>query len=62
MVRAVIVGLVVVSGYLVFEFGRIKAGYDVVDSANVRQAYEDHITTLDDRIAELYPRESRPAW
>lgn len=53
MVRAVIVGLVVVSGYLVFEFGRIKAGYDVVDSANVRQAYEDHITTLDDRIAEL---------
>lgn len=53
MVRAVIVGLVVVSGYLVFEFGRIKAGYDVVDSAIVRQAYEDHITTLDDRITEL---------
>ena len=53
MVRAVIVGLVVVSGYLVFEFGRIKAGYDVVDAAIVRQAYEDHITTLDDRITEL---------
>ncbi len=53
MVRAVIVGLVVASGYLVFEFGRIKAGYDVVDSAIVRQAYEDHITTLDDRITEL---------
>jgi cell division protein FtsB len=53
MVRAVIVGLVVVSGYLVFEFGRIKAGYDVVDSAITRQAYEDHITTLDDRITEL---------
>ena len=42
-----------ISAYLVFEFGRIKAGYDVVDAANVSQAYEDHIMTLDDEIIEL---------
>ena len=49
----VIVALVVVSGYLVFEFGRIKAGYDIVEAGNVRQAYEDHILELDNRIIEL---------
>ncbi len=51
--RGVIVALVVVSGYLVFEFGRIKAGYDIVEAGNVRQAYEDHILELDNRIIEL---------
>lgn len=52
-VRALLLGLVLVIGYLVFEFGRIRAGYDVVDAASDRQAYEDHLMTLDDEIVEL---------
>ena len=52
-VRALLLGLVLVIAYLVFEFGRIKAGYDVVDAASDRQTYEDHILTLDDEIVEL---------
>ena len=51
--RAVLLALIVVSAYLVFEFGRIRAGYDVVEMANVRQAYEDHIIGLDDEIIDL---------
>ncbi len=52
-VRALLLGLVLVIGYLVFEFGRIRAGYDVGDAASDRQTYEDHIMTLDDEIVEL---------
>jgi len=52
-VRAILLAFVLTSAYLVFEFGRIKAGYDIVDAANVSQAYEDHIMTLDDQIIEL---------
>jgi Family of unknown function (DUF6776) len=51
--RGVIVALIIVSGYLVFEYGRIKAGYDIVEAGNVRQGYEDHIKRLDDQIVEL---------
>ncbi len=53
MVRTVVVALIVVSGYLIFEFGRIKAGYDIVEAGNISQAYEDHIMQLDDQIIEL---------
>jgi len=53
MVRAVVVALIVVCGYLVFEFGRIRAGYDTVEAGNIRQAYEDHITQLDNNIVDL---------
>ena len=53
LVRAFIALLVVVAGYLVFEYGRISAGYDVVDAARERETLEDHIDTLDGRIAEL---------
>ncbi len=53
MVRSVVVLLVAISGYLVFEFGRISAGYDVVEAGNVVQAYVDHIQTLDTEIIEL---------
>jgi hypothetical protein len=51
--RFVVLVLFVVSAYLIFEFGRIKAGYDIVDAGNVSQAYEDHIMQLDDEIIEL---------
>jgi len=53
MVRAVLVALIIVSGYLIFEFGRIKAGYDIVEVGNVSQAYEDHIKQLDGEIIVL---------
>ena len=53
MVRAVVVALILVSGYLIFEFGRIKAGYDIVEVGNVSQAYEDHIKQLDGEIVVL---------
>ena len=45
--------LALVATYLVFEYGRISAGYDVVDAGNERAAFEEHIDTLDDEIAEL---------
>ena len=53
VVRGLLAGLVVISGYLVFEFGRINAGYDIVDAANDRQSYEDRIAVLDDEIVAL---------
>lgn len=51
--RAIIVVLTLVSVYLVFEFGRIKAGYDIVETGNNVQAYEDHIMRLDNQILDL---------
>ncbi len=53
MVRSVVVLLVAISGYLVFEFGRISAGYDVVEAGYVVQAYVDHIQALDREIIDL---------
>ena len=45
--------LALVAGYLVFEYGRISAGYDVLDAAAQRAELEDHIDSLDVHIAEL---------
>ena len=53
MVRGLLLGLVIVSAYLVFELGRIKAGYDIVEAANDRQAYEDIIAELEDEVVGL---------
>ena len=53
MVRAVVVALIIVSGYLVFEYGRIQAGYDIIEAGNISQAYEDHIAQLNKDIIEL---------
>ena len=51
--RAVIAALIVGAGYLVFEFGRIEAGYDVVAAAKERAALEDTIDDLERRIVAL---------
>lgn len=51
--RLAIVALAVVGGYLVYEFGRIQAGYDLVDAASERRDYEQHIETLEDEISSL---------
>ena len=53
MVRGLLVGLAFVSGYLVFEFGRISGGYDIVDAFNDRRDYESRIAALDDEIVTL---------
>lgn len=53
MVRTVIVLLAVICSYLIFEFGRISAGYDVVDAKNEVQEYVEHIEVLDGEIADL---------
>ncbi len=49
----VLVALALVAGYLVFEYGRISAGYDVIDAAAQRGALEDEIDSLNEHIAEL---------
>jgi hypothetical protein len=53
MVRGVVVALICVSAYLIFELGRIRAGYDIVEAGNISQAYEDHIKRLDEEIIKL---------
>jgi hypothetical protein len=53
MTRFIVVALVVVSAYLVFEYGRISAGYDIVEAGNISQAYEDRIMQLENNIIEL---------
>lgn len=53
MVRVVIFALIVGAGYLLFEFGRIQAGYDIVEVGEERDAYEDRISELEGRIVEL---------
>ena len=51
--RVVVAALVVVVGYLVYEFGRIQANYNIVDAAEERQAYEDRIAGLENEIVGL---------
>jgi hypothetical protein len=52
-VRAFLGVLIVVFGYLVFEFGRIQANYNIVDAAAERQGFEDRIEDLQAEIAGL---------
>ncbi len=51
--RAAIAVLVVGAAYLVFEFGRIQAGYDVVGAASEQQAFEGRIGGLENEIDGL---------
>jgi len=53
MIRVLLVLLAIVAGYLVFEYGRISAGYNTVDAANERAALEAEIDARDARIADL---------
>ncbi|MDJ0813985.1 MAG: hypothetical protein QNJ23_09655 [Woeseiaceae bacterium] len=51
--RLALTALVVVVGYLVYEFGRIQASYNIVDADRERQSYEDRIEELDKEIVSL---------
>lgn len=53
MVRVFFVALIVVVGYLVFEFGRIQANFNIVDATAEREAYEDRIEGLQAEIVGL---------
>jgi len=53
LVRAFFTVLIVVLGYLVFEFGRIQANFNIVDAAAERQVYEDRIEGLQEEIVGL---------
>lgn len=51
--RVVITALIVAGSYLVYEFGRIQAGYSVVDAASERHDSAAHIDALEDEIIAL---------
>jgi cell division protein FtsL len=51
--RAAMVVAIVVGGYLIFEFGRIQANYNIVDAQAEKQEFRNQIDALDDEIAEL---------
>ena len=51
--RAVVAALIVAGSYLVYEFGRIQAGYNVLDAASERQDHAAHIDGLEDEILAL---------
>jgi len=51
--RIVVIALAVVGSYLVYEFGRIQAGYNVVDTKGERQDFEQRIVVLEDEIVSL---------
>lgn len=51
--RIALVILVAGCAYLVFEFGRIQANYNIVDARRERQELEDHIDVLNAEIVAL---------
>ena len=53
LVRAFFAVLIVILGYLVFEFGRIQANFNIVDAAAERQLYDDRIEGLQAEIVAL---------
>ncbi len=53
MVRAVIAALLFGAGYLMFEFGRIQAGYDIIDMVSEREDHAEHIRGLENDIIAL---------
>jgi hypothetical protein len=50
---ALLAVLTIVAGYLVFEFGRIQAEYNIVDAAKERRSLEETIAGLENEIAGL---------
>lgn len=53
VLRGGVVLAVLVAGYLIFEFGRIQAQYNIVDAIAERQAFEEQIDSLEKQIALL---------
>ena len=53
MMRAVVAIMIGVCSYLIFEFGRIQANYNIVEAIRERQTYENEIEALEGEIAAL---------
>ena len=51
--RAAIALATIVGGYLLFEFGRLQAEYNIVEAVSERHAYEAEIRRLEEQIAAL---------
>ncbi len=51
--RALVVALILGASYLVFEFGRIEGGYDVIAAAEERRTFKDRIAALEKEIVDL---------
>lgn len=51
--RLAVLFALVLGAYLTFEFGRIQAGHNIVDVAENRSAYEEHIVGLQQQILAL---------
>lgn len=51
--RAAIAVAVIVGGYLLFEFGRLQADYNIVDAIAEKQEFYDVISGLEDQIVGL---------
>lgn len=52
-IRAAIAVAVVVGGYLLFEFGRLQADYNIADRISEEQQYQAEIEGLEDQIVAL---------
>jgi hypothetical protein len=52
MQGAIVVALLV-AGYLIFEFGRIRADYNIADASSEKLAYESEIAGLESEIVAL---------
>jgi cell division protein FtsB len=53
VMRTAVLAALVIGGYLIFEFGRIRADYNIVDSITEQRAYENEIGELKDEITAL---------
>lgn len=51
--RIIIAAMVLGCAYLIYEFGRIQANFNIVDAGRERQTFEDRIASLDDELATL---------
>jgi len=49
----VVILLIIVCGFLVYEFGRIKAGFDSIEAKNIEQSFLAEIALLGSEIAAL---------
>ncbi len=56
VLRAAVILAVLVAAYLVFEFGRIRAQYNVVDVIAERKAHRDEVQDLEAQVAALEER------
>ncbi len=53
MTRVLFGAMILVCGYLIFEFGRIQANYNIVDAGRERQEFEARIAALNAEIGAL---------